>query len=190
MDNNNCLIQNNSVALEEVFESDEDEIAAASFVVFASCHLMTKRDQNKIRKRRTRRVWVREWLQKRQSEGAYMKLLQELRFSIDDDRVLYKDFLRMSHDNFIELLDLVEPIIEKKITNFRMPISAAERLALTLHYLATGNSYRSLQFLFRIPQCTISMIIPEVLDAIWTVLKNEYIRVSLFDKSITDSIMK
>lgn len=163
-------------------DSDEEEIAAAAFVVFASCHLLTEKDKkkNKIKKRKQRRIWVKRWLEKRQSDGMYMKLLSELRYGYDKDDYLYRNFLRMSHANFSELLAMVEPLIEKQNTHFRMAISAGERLAITLHYLATGNSFRSMQYLFRVPQCTISTIIPEVLDAIWTVLKDEYIRVSIF----------
>lgn len=49
----------------------------------------------------------------------------------------------------------------------RPSIPAGERLALTLRYLATGENFRSMQYLFRIPPSTISTIIPEVLDAIY-----------------------
>ncbi|XP_065356035.1 uncharacterized protein LOC135950415 [Calliphora vicina] len=58
----------------------------------------------------------------------------------------------------------------------RRSISAAERLVLTLRFLATGENYRSLQYLFRIPPSTISIIIPEVLDAIYKVLVNMYLK--------------
>lgn len=58
----------------------------------------------------------------------------------------------------------------------RKSISAADRLALTLRYLATGESFRSLQYVFRIPHNTISTIVPEVFDAIFAVLKDEYMK--------------
>lgn len=92
----------------------------------------------------------------------------------------------MDAEVFDHLVDLVTPMIKKNDTNFRDSISAGERLAVTLHYLSTGNSFRSLQYLFRIPQTTISKIIPEVLDAIWTVLKDQYVRVSF---SICDDVV-
>lgn len=184
-------VQNNSIGFyDEEFESDEEEIAAAAFLVFASCHLLTKEDnENKIKKRKPRRMWVKKWLEKRQSDGAYIKLLAELRYGNDRDDTLFRNFLRMSSANFDELLAMVEPLIQKRDTNFHMAISAAERLTITLHYLATGNSFNSLQYLFRIPQCTISTIIPEVLDAIWTVLKDKYIRVSLFSPNFINIII-
>lgn len=74
-------------------------------------------------------------------------------------------------------LELVAPIITKKTTKFREPISASQRLAVTLRFLATGESYRSLQYMFRIPHNTISGIIPEVCDAIYKVLQPDYLKV-------------
>lgn len=59
----------------------------------------------------------------------------------------------------------------------RRPISAGERLALTLRYLSTGESFSSLQYLFRIPQPTISTIVPETCQAIYSVLHEEYMKV-------------
>lgn len=39
----------------------------------------------------------------------------------------------------------------------------------------SGDSYHSLMYLFRIPVCTISRIIPEVCSAIYNVLKEEFL---------------
>lgn len=85
----------------------------------------------------------------------------------------------MTHDQFDYLLMLVKPLIEKQDTHLRKSISASDRLALTLRYLATGDSFNSLRYLFRIPQPTISTIIPEVLDAIYNVLVEEYLKVTI-----------
>lgn len=65
----------------------------------------------------------------------------------------------------------------------REPISAGERLAVTLRYLATGESFSSLQYIFRIPQSTISTIVPEVCDAIYAVLKDEFLKVRKMNSS-------
>lgn len=169
----------NEISMAIDYEVDsENETAAAEYVLFASCYLLAKkRGDNEGKKRNPRKVWVREWLQKRPQEGAYNKLLVELRSGDSGEQRLYRDFLRMTHENFEYLLQLVKPLIRRSNTQFRESISAGERLALTLHYLATGSSFRSLQYVFRIPQSTISVIIPAVLDAIWTVLKDEFVRV-------------
>ena len=58
----------------------------------------------------------------------------------------------------------------------RSPISAGERLSVTLRFLATGESFTSLQYQFRISASTLSLIIPEVCDAIFKVLQDDYMR--------------
>lgn len=123
---------------------------------------------------RTRSVWTKQWVALREKEGFYAKLMVELR---SEEPELYRNFLRMSSAQFDNLVELVKPHIEKSDTNMRMSISAGERLALTLRYLATGENFNSLRFLFRIPQPTITTIIPEVLSAIYNVLVKDYIKV-------------
>lgn len=59
----------------------------------------------------------------------------------------------------------------------RKAIPPGERLALALRYLATGDSFKSLEYLFRIPQNTISTIMPAVLETIYAVLKENYLKV-------------
>jgi len=51
-----------------------------------------------------------------------------------------------------------------------------ERLAITLRFLATGDSYASLQYLFKVSKQTISEIIPEICIALVDKLKH-YIQV-------------
>ncbi len=55
-----------------------------------------------------------------------------------------------------------------------MLISAEEKLAVTLRYLATGESYESLQNQFRIHKSTICKFLPDVCEAIYSTLKEEY----------------
>lgn len=96
---------------------------------------------------------------------------------MDEQKLLYRNFFRMDDGNFNELLNLVAPIIAKEDTVMRKSIPAAERLALTLRFLATGDSFRSLAFLFRVPHNTISTIVPEVCNALYTELKGIYMKV-------------
>ena len=87
-------------------------------------------------RRRKQTVWVREWVRNHQRYGAYHQLVQELRLG---DHVTYKNFLRMDIATFDELLDLVTPYITYTDTNMRCAIPPGERLAVTLHFLATGK---------------------------------------------------
>ena len=70
----------------------------------------------------------------RNALGAYNTLLQELH--IEDPQQL-RSFLRMTAKDLEEILRLTGPIISKD-TNMRQAISAKERLAVTLRFLATG----------------------------------------------------
>ena len=73
----------------------------------------------------------------------------------------------MTPERFDHLLSLVAPLISKEDTQFRKAISAAERLALTLRFLATGESQISLTFLFRMGKNTVSKILQETCEAIY-----------------------
>ena len=59
----------------------------------------------------------------------------------------------------------------------RAPIPAEERLAATLRFLASGETYDSLMHQYRIHKTTISKIVPEVCQAIYDTLKDRYFSV-------------
>ena len=75
------------------------------------------------------------------------------------------------------MLTLVKPKITKATTNMRQPIPAEERLAVTLRYLATGETYESLMYQYRIHSTTIAKIVPEVCQAIYEKLKDNYCKI-------------
>ena len=82
----------------------------------------------------------------------------------------------MSPDRFDHLLSLVSPIISKQSTNFREPISAGERLAITLRFLASGESQQSLSLAYRMGKATVSNVITETCDALYTTLSPTYLK--------------
>lgn len=135
--------------------------------------LVLLKQKSKLKKQRKRK-WVREWIQRRDSDGITQKLINEMR---GEDSNGFREFVRMSSDQFDFLLNRVQPIISKKDTNMRKAISAETRLLITLRYLASGDSYRSLTFLFRVPHNTISGIIPQVCKAIYDTLCVDYLKV-------------
>ena len=79
---------------------------------------------------------------------------------------LYKNFTRMSPSEFEFFINLIGEQISKKDTAFRKAIYVQERLALTLCFLTSGDSYVSLQYLFKISKSAISCIVPEVGEAL------------------------
>ncbi|GBM41119.1 hypothetical protein AVEN_82013-1 [Araneus ventricosus] len=83
----------------------------------------------------------------------------------------------MDVDSFEFLLEEIQLIIKRMDTYMGQCISAGERLALTLRYLATGETQTSLSFQFRIAQNTISGKIPAECMDISQVLQNEFMKV-------------
>uniref|UniRef100_A0A914W427 Transposase Helix-turn-helix domain-containing protein n=1 Tax=Plectus sambesii TaxID=2011161 RepID=A0A914W427_9BILA len=78
----------------------------------------------------------------------------------------------MTTSSFDLLLSKVSPQLRK--TSLRPAILPDEHLVMTLHYLATGQSFRALGFSFRIAYSTISLIVRECCNVIWTALKDNY----------------
>ena len=87
-------------------------------------------------------VYMWQWISRREERGMFHQLIRELEVG---DVVAYKEFFRMTKEQFCFLLGKVSPLIQKKEqptpTNaVRATIQPDERLAVTLHYLATGES--------------------------------------------------
>ena len=143
------------------------EVVRAGVVVVAAILKRELKRKERERKRR-RTVWVKSWIQKRQQSGASATLLRELR---DEDPLSYRNILRMNPTQFDCLLQMVHDMIQRKDTKLRRSITAQTKLEITLRYLASGDSLRSLEYLFRVPQCTISQFLPEVLSVVARVLQ-------------------
>lgn len=83
----------------------------------------------------------------------------------------FDNFVRISRSDF-EYLQKISSTVAKKDTDSRDAIQVKVRLAVTLRYLATGDSYRSFHYLFKISSKVISIIVPEVCLALNGVLKD------------------
>ena len=136
----------------------EEEVAAAAMII-AIC--VENDERKKTRKRR--KVWVKPLLQKIKSHGFYSQLLNKLRL---EDFEMYENYLGMKPENFDEILHFVRYIISKDTTHLREPIAPEIKLAITIRFLATGNTYRDLSSAYRMHNSTIGKIVPEVCDAI------------------------
>ncbi|XP_047991562.1 protein ALP1-like [Leguminivora glycinivorella] len=120
-----------------------------------------------------KRIWTRKWLRDRSVTGASALLLQQLRL---EDPSEYRMALRVTTENFDELLSLVHSKIQRNDTLMRDALPAKIKLEVTLSFLATGMSYRSLSHFYRVSKPSISVFIPEVCRAIYEALK-QFIKV-------------
>jgi hypothetical protein len=84
----------------------------------------------------------------------------------EEDPSEYTKHLRISPEMFEELLAMIEPSICKKDTAIRMAIPTRTKLEITLRYLASGDSFRTLHHFYRVPANTISCFLREVLTNI------------------------
>jgi hypothetical protein len=134
------------------------EIAAAAYIYI-----------NLASKKKKRRWWQTQLYHSRSVSGG-SSLLNDLRGQEMSGQ--FNNFTRMHSDDYDLLLNLIGPKIARKNTVFREAVSVQERLAVTLRFLATGDSYTSLQYLFKFSKQSISKIVPEVCEAIVEVLKH------------------
>ena len=68
----------------------------------------------------------------------------------ENDHESFYKYFRMTPERFDHLLLLVGPMLTKK-SLYREPISAGERLAVTLRFLATGDSHSVIALVSNFP---------------------------------------
>lgn len=76
---------------------------------------------------------------------------------------------------FNTILGLIGDRIRKEDTNFRKAIPPDVRLALTIRFLAAGETLRSVSYNFLTARSTCCEIIPEVCSVLWEVLGPVYV---------------
>ncbi|CAH1970881.1 unnamed protein product [Acanthoscelides obtectus] len=140
-------------------KSDDLFVIACGFFVIQSI--------KEKQKKRKPRYWVRPFLKERNKYGIN-EMINNLRkddLGINGElRSSFKNFVRISSADSEYLIQLVGPKIFKQNTNYRDAISVTDRLAITLRFLATGDSFQSLMYLFKVSTTTISRIVPEVFE--------------------------
>ena len=106
-------------------------------VLFAAATIIINRRRRR-REALRGRLWARDWLMMRSSDrGMESFVINEL---IGHDAGGFHSFLRMTPEQFMELLRCVEPLIQRSDTVLRVSITAHEMVVLTLRYLASGKS--------------------------------------------------
>lgn len=91
----------------------------------------------------------------------------------------FENFCRMSAVDFEFLLNEIGPLIRKRDTNMRKAIPVQERFCVALRFFATGDSFESLSYLFKMSPQTVSTCVFEVCNALCQVLQDQ-IKVSIY----------
>ena len=104
---------------------------------------------------------------------AYHNIMAEL-YATDISG--FTNYMRMTPEFFEMINTRLELHLARQATNYTAPISIGEKLALTIRYLVTGESYTSLSSQFRVGRSTISKFLPEVCSAIHDEFTREYLR--------------
>ncbi|XP_071645996.1 uncharacterized protein [Temnothorax longispinosus] len=142
-----------------------------------------------LRRRRRvthRRWWVRPVNRVRDAQGFYCNLVREL---IDTDHEEFFGLFRMSPDQFHLLVVLLHPRLKKRSN--RTPLPTDLRVAVTLLYLAQGDTAKLKHAEFRIGTSTVYKVIHETCREIWNVLQPYVLKVSSKEdwKTISDGFM-
>ena len=113
----------------------------------------------------SKRGKTRQWIRRRQENGYFTNIVREL---AAEHTPAYHQIMRMKFEDFTAILrEIVADITPRQVPKGgHEVISAAERLTLTLRFLATGETFRSLSFQFRISRAAISFIVKEDCQAI------------------------
>lgn len=119
-------------------------------------------------------MWTKDWLLRRRERGSYKHIFRDLAAKNKTD---FQNYVRLPLDVFFSLLNKVKPLIKNEDTILHDIISAGAHLEATLLFLATGATYTSLQYSTRISKQSLSKIIPETCQAIYQVLKDDYLKV-------------
>ena len=111
-----------------------------------------------------RNVWVRPRIQ-----GQWHQMMTN--FSDEE----FRQNFRMSRETFEYVAAALRPALERRRTNFRVPIDHKRRLAIVIWWLATPAEYRTISTLFGVGISTLCILARQVCSAIKDILFHRYI---------------
>lgn len=109
---------------------------------------------------------MRPIFRRRIQQGAYKNLVQEMR---SRDEGSFRDYFRMSQEQFDYILSLTVSKIERKNTTFRRCVSAGERLAVTLRQVRFYYPFFMCVMKFHNIDCMLDLIASFISDEINTI---------------------
>ncbi|CAH2088918.1 unnamed protein product [Euphydryas editha] len=128
--------------------------------------LLCEEEERLLQLRKKPRLWIHDIPKSRYEEGEYHVLLPRLK----RDSKIFHTYFRMSLHKFNELVQIMQPYIKREDTLFRKAIGVEEKLMVTMRYLATGDSFKTIAESFRLGYTTVQEIIHTTCPALWEVL--------------------
>ncbi|KAK3931612.1 Putative nuclease [Frankliniella fusca] len=125
--------------------------------------------QRRLAALRAPRRWRRRptWTN-RAEHGAWRTMVRTM---MEDDPEMFFEHFRMTPQVFNELLARLTPYLQKRPMHMYLP--PGERLALTLHYLASGSFQKFAGSSFCVPPSTVCTVIKETCEVLWEQLLEE-----------------
>jgi hypothetical protein len=111
---------------------DEEGTAAAAAVILIAMVLAVGSMRNQ--RRRVRSVWTRPWIQRREGGRGLLNMVH--RELAVEDADAFRNFMRMTEDQFHEILGLVRGDIEKQDTTMRESVSAEKRYSSRMEVIS------------------------------------------------------
>ncbi|KAJ8883780.1 hypothetical protein PR048_015634 [Dryococelus australis] len=106
-------------------------------------------------------------MKKRKTSGEYA-----LTSEFSDKQ--FSNYFRANRDQFSEVNQLLKYVIRSEGCNAQRAVERGEKLAVFLRYLATGNSYKSISYSYRMNDRMVLNIVNEISTAIWKVIQPLY----------------
>ena len=89
--------------------SQQQKKRAAAVVLLGL--LADEEPRNEFRQKRKKREPTRQWIRRREERGAFHQLVKEI--TVEDEKG-YRNFFRLSEDQFQFVADKIRPVIQRK----------------------------------------------------------------------------
>ncbi|XP_024893227.1 uncharacterized protein LOC112468333 [Temnothorax curvispinosus] len=152
----NCQFECAQIIAQQCANAHKQKLAHVAEYVF----LKKKRSYSR------KRFWVSPICSQREKHGFFKAILPSLQL----EHLGFYNYFRMFSTKMEELLTLVGEDLKKQ-NCIRKPIPPAQRLALTLRFLASGDSMTSMHYQYLVGVTTASNIINTTCAVLWKKLQ-------------------
>ncbi|XP_015753379.1 PREDICTED: putative nuclease HARBI1 [Acropora digitifera] len=100
----------------------------------------------------------------------------------------WKENFRMSRPTFMELCEDLRPLLKRKSTRMRRPISVETQMAVTLYYSSDEGRYRKVANAYEISRSSVSIIVRRVCTAISEYLGPIYVHLPTSEREVQELV--